>query len=460
MHKRYQNLLILFIATVNLLLLGFLLNKHNRINKLESLPPLSNLPVTQTLLNCKKEKITQIIMNNHNNNTSMTLLLHDNNWVIKDSDYNIEQSFVYQLLDVVDHAQIEPLITSTLEVINLNLKPLMTISFVTTNAQRDLIICQPTASHNAHYAYFLDSEEKIFLIDVFTVETIMRPFSSYYAILLPVFNTDNIQILKIKNNFGSIHFVRKSNLEFFSQYEFIEPFPSHTVDQERLNNALLNLWKNRTPINIMYNYHPQADDNLMDRTGLTNPQATLEVIHHDQSQFTIAIGLPADNYHFYARELTSRDIWLLPSDLSKNILELQAFSIASRSLFLPNFNEFKRIQIKTSLNEQITLVKNSSEYFLLNNQTLNITKVKNLYELLISLQYETIGSKLDTSKQEKYTYEITWDFYDKPSRHIVFYPYNQHQLSVVINNEIQPFLIGEYQIKELWQLWQKSLSAV
>ncbi|NIZ40168.1 hypothetical protein PVA45_01365 [Entomospira entomophila] len=445
MSSPYKKLTIVSVIVIILIIIGKIIYYHQ--HQLEDNHTIWGLspkgqPIDWTF---DANQMHSIIIEQCADNQTLTFIQNEKLWKLDGVALPIHQSKVLRIIDLLKTTSVTYL--SRKEISEpLQLKPMLSVSMIDSNGlKQSLIIADFTPTGTSHYAYLTDTPEEIFMIDVISVEILSQSPSQYYDILLSELNTNAVKQLQLTNTHGELMIVKKINNEFFSNYEFIYPFKGYAVSQQAFSSEFLNLWMGRTPISIVNYYEPSASTERMKEVGLNNPQAILHIEHIDGSSFDLAVGLKADEFHFYARELSNNDIWLIPSDLANSLLHLKPFDWLMRSLMLPNISHTASIKFHNYLSQ------NTLEW-----KSANTTEQesRNLYETLLALQYNQVLSDVaitDTSTTP--AYKISWNFKNQEEKHIIFTKYNERFFYITIDGIITPFLIEQYQIRELERVW-------
>nr|WP_246208870.1 DUF4340 domain-containing protein [Entomospira nematocera] len=391
--------------------------------------------------------ISSIEIQNYTDKQFFTFKYQDYRWKVDShTDTPIQQPKIEKLINILQTASITYLSQTEIPD-SLKLPPILSITPLGSKALENstLVISNMNPTRTAHYAYLSDEPKKIFLIDAVSVEILTQPLSQYYDIILPELNTNAIMHLQIVNTHGDIKISKKINNEFFSNYEFAHPFSGYAVSEQTFFSQFLNLWMGRTPISIVNYYEPSVSQERMEETGLDIPQATLSIQHIDGSSFNLAIGLKADDFHFYAKEPYSDDIWLIPSDLANSILYLHPFDWVMKALMLPNISHTASIELHNYSSERVLDWSSSRA---------TEQESRNLYESIISLQYNQSHTNSSILIEDLHpAYKLRWKFKNKEEKYVIFASYDDNYYYVIIDSILTPFLVEQYQIHQLEKAW-------
>ncbi|WDI36949.1 hypothetical protein [Entomospira culicis] len=369
---------------------------------------------------------------------------------IHHQDLLIDQQFIQQLLAMLK--QVSVISVKNEEIPNIDWEPHYTLMLYGDKQALTLDIYAPNASKNAHFMR-IAGEDTLFLLDALLVQLIARPISSYYEILLPTLHINAIQELWLENRYGKTHITRKERPQFLSLYTFVSPYLEYNVDQSRLSENLLQLWAGRTPINVIYNYQPNVDRATRETMGLTHPQAEFKVRHQDGSIFSIAVGLPADEFHFYASEIGKEDVWLLPSDLAYQLLNIEPFTIASRAITLAPIEEVNAIEF-SHLGDTHRWQRTQEGIFLLNQKEMADNVARKLFQEMLLLHYSAPKSAVKASSNQQQSYQIQWYFTNQSRKKVAFIGHTSQYHRVYIDEIATPFLIESKKLTQRWQEWQ------
>ncbi|MEG0230033.1 MAG: DUF4340 domain-containing protein, partial [Oscillospiraceae bacterium] len=181
-------------------------------------------------------------------------------------------------------------------------------------------------------------------------------------------------------------------------------------------------------------YNPTNE--VLTNYGLDKPFSTLRVVY-DDNEYQLNLGNQTED--FYYATITGRDVIYQIAKESIAWADSTFEKLHAQMLFTPAISDVKQLIIKANNNEYIFNIKNvdsssGSEYIITyNNNEIDQTNFKRLYQVLISTKADELATKITNQTP---LLEYTFKFYGRtPDLNVKFYQTTARKAAANINGD-------------------------
>ncbi len=486
MKKNLKKLLIFL--SILILLAGIYI--FLRLYALEPNQPESSMASEQSVLILPRQQIQSVRIFSQEGELTF-LRTQENNWQIDGYDYPLSSIVINAMIGSLSdfQARLLPQAQSDLSVYGLGI-PRKTVEISLKNGNKALILFGDKTPLGTHYYMQVHGKKEVFLVseakwDLFSI----RPHQ-YWDISLPEIDWQNITHMRVSYaSRPSIELAFRKESPMFMHYEFLQPRPYRGFFAS--SPAFYRLWQDWAQ-NPPQKHNLEINVTHWAAYGLHAPQLSFSVSDKKNNKLDLEIGHHNSNGDYYARLKNQNYVFTLSKHYVQSLLDLKPFSLLNKFVALipkdqvsffvfttptqnfwgkiTNIHHIEKMNFFTwylsllHARSIVPKVSQEQEYFhdpsrqeiqyYFNGMPVKDEDFLSAYQRMVSLSYEAEAKV--PHQRPQVIYSLAYYNYEKDLiSKIDFLSYDTRYYLVRLNGYITPFLIGQYQLEELTEIFER-----
>ncbi len=244
--------------------------------------------------------------------------------------------------------------------------------------------------------------------------------------------------------------------------DIVEPWKGRHLAEDHLIQQTLS--SSPPPSRISGFPTTQPGDPLSLGLGPTADRILIESA--EGGRYNMEIGIPDGEGRRYARESSYGDVVFLVDEADLRLLDLDPYKHTNQFVFLAGIDRVSEIRIEGGGFPRVLSIEklgdpedDSDDVFRIDGIELSERDFKDAYQLVIGLLYEGVARKRETEADPEYRIRYTHVNPEVPPKTVSFRPYDKTYYVAEVEGEVDGFIIGRYQIRNMLDALTEAIGA-